>query len=59
VVRNHFALEAGPVKRKPRTLRQIGEALGLSSERVRQIELAALQKLRQNLSPEEFDLLTG
>lgn len=59
VVRNHFALEPGPVKRKPKTLRQIGEQLGLSSERVRQIELAALQKLRQNLSAEEFDLLTG
>ena len=27
-------------------------------ERVRQIELQALQKLRQNLSPEQFDLLT-
>jgi DNA-directed RNA polymerase sigma subunit (sigma70/sigma32) len=31
----------------------------LSKERIRQIELLALQKLRQSLSPEEFDLLTG
>jgi len=59
IVRNHFALEPGPVKRKPKTLRRIGEELNLSSERVRQIELIALQKLRHNLSPEEFDLLTG
>ncbi|MBE0536164.1 MAG: sigma-70 family RNA polymerase sigma factor [Phycisphaerae bacterium] len=59
IVRNHFALDTGPVKRKPKTLRQIGEELNLSSERVRQIELIALQKLRHNLSPEEFDLLTG
>lgn len=59
IVRNHFALEPGPVKKKPKTLKQIGDFLNLSSERVRQIELGALQKLRQNLSPEEFDLLTG
>lgn len=59
IVRNHFALEPGPVKKKPKTLKQIGDFLNLSSERVRQIELGALQKLRQNLSPEQFDLLTG
>lgn len=59
IIRNHFALEPGPVKKKPKTLKQIGDFLNLSSERVRQIELGALQKLRQNLSGEEFDLLTG
>jgi hypothetical protein len=31
----------------------------LSKERVRQIELIALQKLRQSLSPKEFEMLTG
>ncbi len=59
IVRNHYALETGPIRKKPMTLKQIGAELNLSSERVRQIELVALQKLRHNLSPEEFDLLTG
>ncbi|MHC4743193.1 MAG: hypothetical protein ACYS8Z_14860 [Planctomycetota bacterium] len=37
----------------------MGGDLGLSKEHVGQIELAALQKLRQSLSPKEFKLLTG
>ncbi|MHC4288854.1 MAG: sigma factor-like helix-turn-helix DNA-binding protein [Planctomycetota bacterium] len=47
------------IRKKPKTLKQIGEDLDLSKERIRQIELQALQKLRQSLSPEQFDLLTG
>jgi RNA polymerase sigma factor (sigma-70 family) len=54
IVQNHFALEGSGLKKKPKTLQQIGEELGLSKERVRQIELVALQKLRHSLSPEEF-----
>jgi RNA polymerase sigma factor (sigma-70 family) len=41
VLSGHYGLG-----RPPRTLREIGDELGLSAERVRQIEALALQKLR-------------
>jgi RNA polymerase primary sigma factor len=56
---NHFGLMGTLVKKEKKTLAQIGRELNLSKERVRQIELVALQKLRHSLSPEQFDLLTG
>jgi len=59
VILHHFGLVGSLVKKKTKTLQQIGEDLGLTKERVRQIELMALQKLRQSLSSEEFELLTG
>ena len=59
VVLNRFQLGEGVIPPKPKTLNEIGQAMGLSKERVRQIELQALQKLRHTLSPEQFDLLTG
>lgn len=59
IILNHYALAPEIIRKKPKTLKQIGDALDLSKERVRQIELQALQKLRQSLSPEQFDLLTG
>lgn len=46
---DHFGLDSdGSVK----TLEQLGRSLGLSKERVRQIELKALGKMRQILPPE-------
>jgi RNA polymerase primary sigma factor len=59
VITNRFGLVGPPIKKQTKTLAQIGEELNLSKERIRQIELLALQKLRQSLSPEEFELLTG
>jgi len=59
IILNHFGLVGTGVKRQRKTLNQIGDYLGLSKERIRQIELIALQKLRQCLSSEEFELLTG
>jgi RNA polymerase primary sigma factor len=59
VILNRFGPIGLPIKRKTKTLRQIGDDLGLTRERVRQLELVALQKLRHSLSAEEFELLTG
>ncbi len=59
IILNRYGLIGSPIKKKTKTLVQIGEELGLSKERVRQVELIALQKLRQSLSVEEFVLLTG
>ena len=58
IIRNHFGLEGNRIGKKAKTLDEIGRTLSLSKERVRQIELVALQQLRHCLSPKEFDLLT-
>lgn len=58
IIRNHFGLEGNRIIKKTKTLEDIGRTLNLTRERVRQIELIALQQLRQCLSPQQFDLLT-
>ncbi len=45
VIRSHYGLDE-----KARTLSEIGAGLGLTAERARQIEAAALAKLRQTLA---------
>ena len=55
VLVNHFGLdEDGQTK----TLDQLGRRLGVSKERVRQIELRALHKLRRLLHPQQADLMS-
>src|SRR5262249_6327453 len=48
VLRMRFGLD----DEEPKTLKEIGECLGLTRERVRQIESEALAKLSENLSVE-------
>ncbi len=59
VILHHFGLTGISIRKNTKTLKQIGDELGLTKERIRQIELSALQKLRQCLSREQFEMLTG
>lgn len=59
VILHHFGLTGSSIRKNTKTLKQIGDELGLTKERIRQIELTALQKLRQCLSREQFEMLTG
>ena len=42
---------------RSKTLEQLGKVLGISKERVRQIEIQALKKLRHILNPQEVDIV--
>jgi RNA polymerase sigma factor (sigma-70 family) len=57
IIRNHFGLDGSLIRRNYKNMKEIGRDLGISGERVRQIELQALQKLRHCLSSEMFDSL--
>jgi len=62
IVESHYGLSAEEKvlgQRKGKSLRQIAELFGLSKERVRQIELGALQKLRRVLTAEQFEGLVS
>ena len=47
--RERFIVTERKLREVPRTLESLGEELGLSKERVRQLEVAAFAKLRKNL----------
>ena len=51
---DHYGLDAAG---NAKTLDQLGKYLGLSKERVRQIEIKALKKLRSIMKPREMELL--
>jgi RNA polymerase sigma-32 factor len=59
--RERFIVKERKLKDTPRTLESLGDELSLSKERIRQLEFAALQKLRRTLEqygPEVHNLLT-
>jgi len=58
--REHFIVRERKLRDTPRTLASLGNELGLSKERVRQLEAAAFGKMRKNLelqSKEVFEFL--
>ena len=53
IIISRFGLDEGAV---PATCRQLGDELGVSKERIRQIELRALEKLRNAASDEDLEI---
>ena len=53
ILTNHYGLDSDGVTK---TLEQLGRRLGISKERVRQIEIQAIRKLRRIMHPEEVGL---
>ncbi|MFZ9090690.1 MAG: sigma factor-like helix-turn-helix DNA-binding protein, partial [Planctomycetaceae bacterium] len=54
IVKSRFGL--GPSDAGAKTLREIAADLGVSKERVRQLQLKAMEKLKTLLDPTEFNL---
>jgi RNA polymerase primary sigma factor len=53
IIINRFGLEQGV---EPQTLEQVGQKLGVTKERIRQLESRALKKLRQITQEEKMDI---
>ena len=53
IIINRFGLEQGV---EPQTLEQVGQELGVTKERIRQLEARALKKLRQITQEEKMDI---
>ena len=54
--RERFIVAERKLRDEPRTLESLGEELGLSKERVRQLEAAAFAKMRRNLEGQTREL---
>ncbi|CUX80322.1 MAG: RNA polymerase sigma-32 factor [Roseibaca calidilacus] len=55
--RERFIVRERKLRADPRTLESLGEELGLSKERVRQLEAAAFQKMRKSLETQSKEVL--
>jgi RNA polymerase sigma-32 factor len=54
--RERFIVAERKLRDEPRTLESLGEELGLSKERVRQLEAAAFAKMRRNLEAQSREV---